>query len=237
MRGIKCLLWVGILIILAGACFKAPEFPIEPQIEFQNITFKPGGLGGFDSLILLISFKDGDGDLGLAPDETACIDEDICYNSKFYFIKSDQSFVTYKDKRTNPEFSDLPGFINPYNCINWEITRNNQNVVTDTLYFELNPNHHNIEVDFLVKNPNGTFTEFDWTTEFHFPNCGVTFDGRFPILFQDRPGSPLEGTIRYGMGSSGFRILFSLKTIKLRIQIKDRALHRSNIIETPEFTL
>ena len=237
MRAIKHLLWVGILTVLTGACFNAPEFPIVPEIEYQNITFKPKGTGAFDSLILLISFKDGDGDLGLAAEETGCVNEDICYNSKFYFVKSDDSLVTYEDKRTNPAFSALPDFTNPFNCINWEIRRNANNVVQDTVYFELNPDHHNIEVDFLVKNPDGSFTEFDWTKEFFYPNCGVTFDGRFPILYEDRPGSPLEGTIRYGMGSSGFRILFSLKTIKLRVQIKDRALHRSNIIETPEFTL
>ncbi|MCW5910702.1 MAG: hypothetical protein KIT62_06490 [Cyclobacteriaceae bacterium] len=236
MSVIKHLLWAGILTLMAGACFKAPEFSIVPQIEYQSITFKPGGTGGFDSLILVISFRDGDGDLGLSADETGCMSEDICYNSKFYFVKSDQTFVTYKDKRTNPNFSDLPGFVKPYNCINWEVYRVN-NVVQDTLYFELNPDHYNIEIDFLVKNTDGTFTEFDWTTEFDYPNCGLTYDGRFPILYEDRSGSPLEGTIRYGMGSTGFRILFSLKTIKLRVQIKDRALHRSNIIETPEFTL
>lgn len=236
MRAIKQLAIVGILAATVGACFDAPEFPIEPQIEYQNLTFKPGGIGGFDSLILDISFKDGDGDLGLSPEETGCVSDDVCYNSKFYFLKPNEELITYRDKRTDPNYSNLPEFINPFSCINWEIYRED-NVVIDTFYFELNPDHHNIDVDFLVKNPNGTFTEFDWTKEFDFPNCGVTFDGRFPILFEDRPGSPLEGTIRYGMGSTGFRILFSLKTIKLRIQIKDRALHRSNIIETPEFTL
>jgi hypothetical protein len=111
------------------------------------------------------------------------------------------------------------------------------NIVKDTLYFQLNPDHNNIEVDFLVKNPNGTFTEFDWRKEFNFPNCGISFDGRFPILYKDRPGAPLEGRIRYGMGSIGFKVLFGLKTLKLRVQIKDRALNKSNIIETPEFTL
>jgi hypothetical protein len=39
------------------------------------------------------------------------------------------------------------------------------------------------------------------------------------------------------MVSSQFNTLFGNKTIKLRIQIQDRALNRSNTIESNEFTL
>ncbi len=228
----------AIILTGASACFNPPDFPVTPQIEFESIRYKEVGTGSdakFDSLILTVSFKDGDGDLGLAADETGCVSEDICYNNKFYFIKANKKPVNYKDKRTDPNFSSLPAFIKPFNCTNWEVRTNNG--VTDTLYFELNPNHYNIEVDFLVKNGDGTFTEFDWREEFDYPNCGGTFDGRFPILYKEETGSPLEGKIRYGMVSPGFKALFSIKTLKLRVQIKDRALNLSNIVETSEFTL
>lgn len=102
--------------------------------------------------------------------------------------------------------------------------------IQDTLLVKTNPNHYNIEVDFLVKNGQD-FDEFDWRKEF----CTQSFDGRFPILGEGN--GALEGTLRYTMNSVGFKQLFSIKTLKLRIQIKDRALHRSNIIETPEFRL
>ncbi len=222
-------------IILAGvsACFNPPEFPVEPQIEFESIQYKEYGTGfdtEFDSLILTISFKDGDGDLGLDPSE---INEP--YNNKFYFISGGR-YITYETKRTDPNYDTLPDFVKPYNCINWEVYKEN-NIVKDTLYFQLNPYYNNITVEFFVKNPDGTFTEFDWRKAFNFPNCGISFDGRFPILYKEKPGAPLEGNIRYGMGSIGFKILFSTKTLKLRIQIKDRALNRSNFIETNEFTL
>lgn len=229
------------LIVSVGlnACFDPPKYPIQPQIEFESIEFKEYGSGfdaEADSLILVISFKDGDGDLGLDPSEQGCVSETVCYNNKFYFRKSDGNLVTYTDKRTDPNFSSLPEFVKPFNCINWEV-RNDDNVI-DTLYFEFNPDYYNITVDFLVKNPStGSFEEFDWTKEFNYPLCGGTFDGRFPILFTDKPGSPLEGNLKYSMGSLGFKALFSIKTLKLRIQIKDRALNKSNIIETPEFTL
>ncbi len=222
-------------IILTGvsACFNPPEFPVEPQIEFESIEYKEYGTGfdtEFDSLILTISFKDGDGDLGLDPSEN-----DEPYNNKFYFIAGGQ-YITYETKRTNPNYDTLPAFVKPYNCINWEIYKEN-NVVKDTLYFQLNPDYYNITIEFLVKNSDGTFTEFDWEEAFNYPFCGGTFNGRFPILFKDKSGAPLEGIIRYGMGSTGFKVFFSTKTLKLRVQIKDRALNRSNFIETNEFTL
>jgi len=104
--------------------------------------------------------------------------------------------------------------------------------IRDTLYYTPNPNHYNIEVDFLVKDPTapGGFKEFDWQKEF----C-TTFDGRFPV-FSDKESS-IDGTLRYSMTSFGFTTLFSIKTLKLRVSIRDRQLNQSNIIETPEFTL
>jgi hypothetical protein len=232
---------IGFLFISLGlgGCFTPPEFPVQPQIEFESIVFKEYGSGfdaEADSLILTIAFSDGDGDLGLAPSELECVSESICYNNKFFFLKPDGTILTYKDKRTNSAYSTLPAFVKPYNCINWEVSTDNTGKV-DTFYFELNPDHYNIEVDFLVKNPDGTFTEFDWTEEFNYPNCGTSFDGRFPILYKEEPGTPLEGILRYSMGSIGFKALFSVKTLKLRVQIKDRALNKSNEIFTPEFTL
>jgi hypothetical protein len=98
------------------------------------------------------------------------------------------------------------------------------------IYFETNPNHYNITVDFLVWDGT-TFKEFDFRKEF----CNQTFDGRFPPL-QDNE-SRIEGTLLYSMSSRGFETIFSIKRLKLRVAIKDRALHESAVIETPEFTL
>jgi hypothetical protein len=106
-------------------------------------------------------------------------------------------------------------------------------------YFERNPNHYNIFVDYLVEQPNGSFQEFDWEKEF----C-TSFDGRFPVVstlpkglsisgpFDVRKKSKSEGSITYNMASVGFIPLFQGKRLKLRVSIKDRALHTSNSIET-----
>ena len=104
--------------------------------------------------------------------------------------------------------------------------------IKDTLYYTPNPDHFNIEVDFLIKDPTapGGFIEFDWQKEY----C-TTFDGRFPV-FSDKKSS-VDGTLRYSMESVGFQEIFSIKTLKLRVQIKDRNLNVSNVIETDEFQL
>jgi hypothetical protein len=104
-------------------------------------------------------------------------------------------------------------------------------LVRDTLYLQPNPNHYNIEVDFLVKDNTNNFVEYDWRKE----RC-TTFDGRFPFLSEDE-GAALDGTLRYTMESRGFKFLFGGKTMKLRIQITDRLLHKSNVVESGEFTL
>lgn len=104
-------------------------------------------------------------------------------------------------------------------------------VLQDTVYFEPNPYHNNIRIEWLVQNNDGSFTEFNWSDL----ACGTSFDGRFPIL-EDRTRA-VEGTLRYSMTSLGFLQLFSIKTLKLRISVWDRGLHQSNIIETPQFTL
>lgn len=58
------LLLVGVGL-LVGGCLKTEEFPKEPKIEFKSFE-----LFG-DSASLVISFTDGDGDIGLGPSDTS----------------------------------------------------------------------------------------------------------------------------------------------------------------------
>jgi len=229
----------GLAVLFMASCFDPPQYSPIPSIEFDNVIFKDIADASLaDSLIVTVRFKDGDGDMGLDPSEIA-----IPYNNKYYFKFSDGSFITYKTRRTNPNYDTLPAFVSPYNCINWEIATIPVGTPpvqkTDTFYFQLNQNHYNFFVDFFVKNSNGSgYTEFNWQTEFQYPNCGIPFDGRFPILSKDlSQQSPLDGTIRYGMASTGFLFLFSVKTLKLRITVQDRTLNKSNTIESGDFTL
>ena len=107
--------------------------------------------------------------------------------------------------------------------------------IRDSLYFTHNPDHYNIEVEFYVKDPlDGSFKLFDWRDEL----C-TTFDGRFPVFKENEDDSSVDGTLKYAMTSLGFKALFSIKTLKLRFRIKDRATppNYSEWRETPEFRL
>ncbi len=222
----------GMVALLLTSCFDPPQYGPIPEIEFEKIVFKDvADPSAIDTLILSLKFKDGDGDLGLDGSE---VQEP--FNDKFYYKFADGTYITYKTKRTKPGYDTLPAFVKPYNCINWEVKTVNAKV--DTFYFRLNPNQYNIFVDFFIQNTDGTFKEFDWQKEFSYPKCGITFNGRFPLLSKDlSQKTPLDGTIRYSMKTVGFLALFSIKTLKLRITIQDRALNKSNTIETPLFTL
>ena len=169
----------GMVALFLASCFDPPQYGPIPEIEFDKIIFKDvSDPSSVDSLIISLKFKDGDGDLGLDASELIAP-----YNNKYYFKFSDNTFVTYKTKRTNPRYDTLPAFVKPYNCINWEIKTVNNKI--DTFYFQLNPNHYNIFIDFFVQNNDGSFKEFDWQKEFTYPNCGIPFDGRFPLLSKD----------------------------------------------------
>jgi hypothetical protein len=53
-------------VILISSCFDPPEFSIAPEISLSRITFgETPDVSEVDSILLVINFKDGDGDLGL----------------------------------------------------------------------------------------------------------------------------------------------------------------------------
>ncbi|HEY5823705.1 MAG TPA: hypothetical protein VIT44_05040 [Cyclobacteriaceae bacterium] len=245
------------------SCFNPPEYPIVPEIEFKSVKFvdtpDPAGQSIADTLVLSVDFKDGDGDIGFSDEDQNVSETTAKYQERIYTDTNGQrwaigdllqlsqskdpqdvnlynSLLKYSDKK-NPPFDTLPGFIKPYTCTNWEILENDDvtpAVTIDTLYFNLNPNSYNIFVDFLMNTNGTTFEEFDFRKEL----C-ATYDGRLPILSKDiSQENPLQGTIRYAMAGTGFKLIFGLtKPMKLRVTIQDRNLHKSNVIETDAFSL
>ncbi len=237
---LKALAPLSLVALFMASCFDPPVYSLTPVIDLESLSFVDAeDPSAFDTLTVALKFKDGDGNLGLGTNETG-----EPFNDKYYFglpngtpianPSPDDNLMVFSTRKI-PPYDTLPDFKKPYNCINWLIDTIQNKL--DTFYFQLNPNHYNIFVDFLVKNADGTFTEFNWLTEFNYPGCGLTFDGRFPILSDLNHKTPLDGTIKYGMVSTGFLVLFSIKTLKLRITIQDRAFNKSNVVETKEFTL
>jgi len=208
-----------LLILAAGmGCISPPEdFPTVPQIEFSSMEFVQ--TPGADSLILSIQFRDAEGDLGLNA-------RDIFppFNELNYITDAGGNFITYSNR---PE--DAPDFNNR----DWVIFPLINNVeIPDTLWVSENPDHYNIFVDFFIKR-GGNYTEFDWSA----PPFFTTFDGRFPRMLEEERPRSIEGQIRYSMLSLGWNNIFRTDTVRLEIQIQDRALNRSNVVTSPDFTL
>lgn len=206
--------FVFLFALTIFSCEKPPDLPSVPSIEFDKIEFAEFNPGA-DSLIVFVNFEDGDGDLGLRSGE-----EGFPYQPFNFITTESGDLITFSSAGGVPSF----------NPIDWSITT--VDAVLDTFRVEPNPNHYNFEVDFFVKRGNN-FEEFNWLDAPYFQ----TFDGRFPILFQEENPGPLRGNLRYGMTSNGFLPLFRNDTLKLEMRVRDRALNVSNTVETPEFTL
>lgn len=246
-------------LLLLLLCCSNPSDPLYtspvPTIEFRNLELRRGKtLDQPDTLKLSLVLKDGDNDLGLN-----AFPLDPPYNRANAFMKntgakvdmaalktpeSRNDVLRYRDRKIHP-FDTLPKFATPYDCRNWNVTGEGGRV--DTVYTQQNANYYNLEVIFLVESANGTFEPFDFNT-FQYPNCANSFSGRFPWI--DISKLPSTGyyssgpyrflhlstntaAFEYNLQSVGFHApSWLLKKVKLRVNIVDRALHRSNIIET-----
>ena len=216
----RTFLYIGVFsLLMLSFCTRPPELPVIPSIDFEFVQFKE--VEGPDSLIVAIFFQDGDGDLGLTS-------FDIYEPYQPYNVMTDQNGDTIF-------YGDLPD-MPEYNPLDYVIIRDEDGNAKDTVWVELNPDHYNIFIRFFEKK-NGEYTEFDWRD----PPYYQTFDGRFPLLNTKIIDNrlvirPLEGSLRYGMTSSGWLFLFR-DTLRLEIQIQDRSLNKSNVVSSPDFTL
>ncbi|MFC4873664.1 hypothetical protein [Negadavirga shengliensis] len=208
------------LVVLLGcfSCVSPPDnFPSVPEISFNNVEYIE--TNDADSLILTINFRDAEGDLGLNP-------RDIFppFHELEYLKDGAGNYITYSNRPPN-----APSFNNR----DWVIFPLINNVeIKDTLWVRENPDYYNIFIKFFIKR-SGEYTEFDWSK----PPYYTTFNGRFPRILEEERGRAIEGQIRYAMLSLGWNSIFRTDTIRLDVQIQDRALNRSNMVSTPDFTL
>ncbi len=250
-----------LLSCIAWSCSAPDPFPITPRIEFNQLVYKEFE-NEPDSLILFIDFQDGDGDLGLNSDEN-----DYPYQDFDFVVDEDGRIVTLGATDTRPPYYRLafdsgvpPQLISetdnrpPFSCDDYDLLFINddrdvfvpkgtkrENIdldvfTEDTLYVVKNENRNNIFVDFYRKR-NGNYEFIDWKRAFDENGCGVDYNARFPIFDPKSVGSSLEGTIKYGMVSSGFFALIRTDTFKIKVKIKDRQLHTSNEVESGDLTL
>jgi hypothetical protein len=203
------------VFLVFNQCSKTPVYPITPEIEYKSIT----KYGNGDSLKISVNFKDGDGDLGLSSEDTYSP-----YNL-YDFVKDNNGNVIQYGQQ-----SGMP----PYNCVDYDTLHYNGSKTTDTLWVKRNPFYYNYWVDILIKQPDNSFQIFDLKQQL----C-MDFNSRFPRLSTDK--GPLRGTLDFKIVMSYLLVdptfyndNFYNKTIKFRVTIADRALHKSNSIVTDE---
>lgn len=252
MRAIVVSMLICGLILAMDGCFTAPTYPVVPRISFVDMWYEKPAQPDLPTIVLKLSFTDGDGDLGLDPR----FETDTAFVERFYLTRQNQyisnvtlvrfpnvALLDYQFLKKNPNLR-LPNGnpFPPLNCRNWlqrPIQVNNVPQIRDTVYFENNESYYNILVDLLIDDGTGNFKLFDPYAEFTFPTCaGGNYNGRFPVLSSD-PGkkSPLDGTLTYRMKNLVTELIIGSKRFKLRAQILDRSYHRSNVIETEPTTL
>ncbi len=208
------------LAFLVGwsACVSPPEdFPTIPDIDFRNMEFVQ--TSNADSLILTINFRDAEGDLGLNA-------RDIFppFNELNFPTDEAGNFITYSNRPAEaPNFNDRDWVIFP-------LVNNVE--IQDTLWVKENPDYYNIFIKFFIKR-SGEYTEFKWSDPPYF----TTFNGRFPRILEEERNRAIEGQIRYSMLSLGWNSIFRTDTLRLEVQIQDRALNQSNTVSSPDFTL
>ncbi|WP_448518097.1 hypothetical protein [Rhodoflexus sp.] len=64
LRTILCA-YICLLALMLTSCFREPDYSIVPEIGFKEITVNPARFPQTDSIAIIITYKDGDGDLGL----------------------------------------------------------------------------------------------------------------------------------------------------------------------------
>jgi hypothetical protein len=218
MSSVKNYISIFFFSSLLFACMSPPDnFPTVPEISFEDMRFV--NTAGSDSLIVSLRFKDAEGDLGLNP-----TDIDPPFQPLNFRRNTAGSLITYGNRPPEaPEFNPIDWVVNPLV---------NNTVVRDTVWVEQNPDHNNIFVKFFIKR-NGVYTEFKWEEAPFF----TTFNGRFPRIFNSTGSQPVEGTLQYAMLSFGWQSIFRTDTIRIDLQIQDRALNKSNVVSSPDVTL
>lgn len=219
MHKIKWLYFIVISLIFQ-ACYEAPQFPNTPKIELKSLNIYEAASTYEDSAILVINFEDGDGDLGLNGNDIL-----PPYHPFTVFPDENNKVIKYGDSDTLP----------PYSCEHYEIMKDEEDTVSvsyDTIYVQRNPNHYNYFIDIFYKE-----TKNDEYVKYKFDNC-ITFNARFPYLNTENKDRPLKGDLQFTMYPIRLRLLFrNYEKIKFRIAIQDRALNRSNYIETEPFNV
>lgn len=139
--------WLLLSMVLGmSSCLKKEEFPVTPQIAFESFTleFDTGAYArrGY----LTISFRDGDGDIGLGPFQTQPpFDTGSIYYYNYiieYYEKREGQFVKVD---LNPTFNARIPILTPDDNI-----KAIKGIIVDTLPLNPKPAHDTIRLKFFI---------------------------------------------------------------------------------------
>ena len=181
MKHLLPYLLVVVILIAISSCRKADEYPIEPYIEFKELTKFANGQGKDTGIVITFTFTDGDGDIGFHQDEQGAL-----YTGEFYY----NLYLNYQRKNANGQFE--PFYVpTPFDSI----TPNGDTIV-------------------IIK------------------DIPVQFTYRMPFMEPSGRNKAIKGDISVDVSTFGFS-----PVSRFEFYMYDRALHKSNVEFTPEFSV
>ena len=215
-----------VLILITTGCQEEeenPNYPIEPSITLESVELIDIENFPWDSLIIVINYRDGDGDLGG--------DRQNYPHELYTYLPNPQTgekYWFYDEK--DP---DLP----PYNCADYTfIPSAEKDGNQDTVRANYNRNYYNFNVT-LWRKQNGGYEEVDLTSSCNFPLGGIfslEYRNEKNSVFTVYPASRWEGRIVYKTEMSP---QFGNDSLKVSVSIRDEALHHSNTVTSEPFML
>lgn len=204
------------VITFVLGCDRSPEYPAQPVIQFENIRRfvikNPYTLSQTDSIIITVRFEDGDGDLGLSAQDTH-----YPYQAYDFVLDNDGNILKLSSSGGSESYNPCYYIIGNYAGINKGV---------DTFRVKYNPDHFNFFVDMWIKE-GGSFRRYD--------TCYSPLNGRFPLLAPRNYEGPIDGELSLTISDQPWLAeILNGKIVKFQIYIQDRALHKSNVVETSE---
>lgn len=242
------MLAIMIFVGVVDSCIKQPDYPNVPQIQLGSFSLRrgTGANFGFDTLVITIKFKDGNGDIGIG--QTDLARQDGKYVSPWYWVydttnisnygyttdgnpadlpsNTSYKFINYKARNLNFSGITIPA---TYNCVNWAIGKNVGSSKVDTLFITQNSLAYTLNMDLYTRRlTSDPYVYYDPGANDCSPN---EFKAALPDLSNDRKSSPIEGSFTYKFEYLGFAAKFSGQYLKFNITITDREGNVSNTVE------
>ena len=219
---------------------RLPDLPPEPRIAFialepvvEEVTIGNVTVDTYN-VDMTVSYEDGDEDLGFASEE-----ELVASLSNLYMRDSNGDYI---------KFGTSPG-MPPFSCNDYRLwlADGSRNLVRgDTVRINRSLRTANFIFDWLVEQPDGSYTQFNPEESQFFLSIGCFRD--FDLYVTDvneaaEPGVPYsfapknrrQGTIDIRFYANSLPILFENTRVKLQLQVFDRAGNASNVIVSDPF--